>query len=168
MATVAPGIVPQAFDAFVRKQAVADVIVNIVLTGGINYLLTRKLDAVPLVLPFGNSAPNLAGTAIAIAVLMSILLTLIVFAITVSQRKAGRIVPGLPATVRSGAILAKLVGKHLAITLIPAIVLTVLAGKFAPETRMSPVVFVLLATAIAGTAAWFMSQSTTRATLKLG
>ena len=168
MATVAPGIVPQAFDAFVRKQATADAIVNIVLTGGINYMLTRKLDAVPLVLPFGNSAPNLGGTAIAIAVLMSILLTLIVFLITVSQRKSGRIMPGLPANARSGGTLAMLVGKHLAITLGLALTLNVVASKFAADVQFSPLAFTALATIIAGTAAWFMSQSTTRATLKLG
>ena len=156
------------FEAFVKKQAIADAIVNIVLAGGINYALSRNMEAVPLVLPFGNTAPNLCGTILSTSVLMSILLTIIVFPITVAQRKSGKVDPGLPADTRYAGVMWRLVAKHLLFTLPPAIGLSVLAGMVAPNLNFSPPVFAALTVVIAATMAWFMSQSTTRATMRLG
>ena len=76
-------------DTYIEKQARADAGVNIVLAGGINYWLTRDLAFVPATLPFGDSAPNLGGTLVAIAVLIRLLLTLIVSSIPGSQRRSG-------------------------------------------------------------------------------
>lgn len=158
---------PVSMDAFVEKQARGDAVVNIVLAGGINYWLTRDLAFVPAVLPLGDDAPNLGGTLIAIAVLMSILLTLIVYAITVSQRKSGKITPGLPVDTRMGFAPFVLVLKHLATTLIPAFLIGMVLQGAAPETRMSPLLFTLIVTIVAAVLAYFMSKSTTRATLEL-
>jgi len=156
-----------SMDAFIEKQARTDAVVNIVLAGGINYWLTRGLPFVPGTLPFGDPAPNLGGTLIAIAVLMSILLTLIVYAITVSQRKSGKIIPGLPPAVRAGFAPVALTLKHLALTLVPAIIIGIVLRTAAPELRFSPVLFIVIVTVIAAVLAYFMSKSTTRATLKL-
>ena len=164
-ATIAAAPVPM--DAFVEKQARADAVVNIVLAGGINYWLTRDLPFVPAVLPFGDPAPNLGGTLIAIAVLMSLLLTLIVHAITVSQRKAGKISPGLPADTRVGFAPFVLALKHLAMTLTPAFLITMVLQGAAADLRFSPLVFTLIVTVVAAVLAYFMSKSTTRAALKL-
>ncbi|WP_417622640.1 hypothetical protein [Parasphingorhabdus sp.] len=159
--------VPTTMDAFIEKQARADAVVNIVLAGGINYWLTRDLPFIPAVLPFGDPAPNLGGTLIAIAVLMSVLLSLIVWAITVSQRKAGKIVPGLLADTRSGFTPLVLALKHLMFTLVPAILIVMILQGAAPELRFSPMVFTAIVTVIAAVLAYFMSKSTTRATLQL-
>lgn len=156
-----------SMDAFVEKQARGDAVVNIVLAAGINYWLTRDLPSVPATLPFGDSAPNLAGTLIGIAVLMSLLLTLIVYAITVSQRKSGKITPGLSADMRGGFAPLLLALKHLAMTLIPAVLIGMVLQSTAPDLRFSPMVFTAMVTAIAAVLAYFMSKSTTRATLKL-
>ncbi len=158
---------PVTMDAFVEKQARGDAVVNIVLAGGINYWLTRDLAYVPATLPFGDPAPNLAGTLIAIAVLMSLLLTLIVYAITVSQRKSGKIVPGLPSDTRAGFAPFVLALKHLAMTLIPAFLIGMILQGVAPTLRFSPMAFTLIVTLVAAVLAYFMSKSTTRATLKL-
>ena len=160
--------VPVSIDSFIKKQAVADAIVNIVLTGGVNYWLTYRLPFVPGTLPIGNPAPNLGGTFLGIAVLMSVFLTLIVFAITVSQRKAGKIVPGLPASTRAGFAPWWLMAKHLALALILAITAGVILHSSAPDLRLSPLMFTLIATVVAAVGAFFMSKSTTRATLALG
>ncbi len=157
-----------SMDAFIEKQARTDAVVNIVLAGGINYWLTRGLPFVPGTLPFGDPAPNLGGTLIAIAVLMSILLTLIVYAITVSQRKSGKIAPDLPPAVRAGFAPVALTLKHLALTLVPAIIIGIILQTAAPDLRFSPVLFIVIVTVIAAVLAYFMSKSTTRATLKLG
>ncbi len=159
---------PMSMEHFVRKQAMADAIVNIVLTAGVNYPLTRLLPFVPGSLPFGDTNPSLGGTLVAISVLMSVFLTLIVYTLTVAQRKAGKILPALPTTARAGFAPWALVLKHLALTLIPAIVVSMILHTTAPNLRLPPLLFVAIATVIAATAAWFMSQSTTRATLKLG
>ena len=158
---------PITMDAFVEKQARGDAAVNIVLAGGINYWLTRDLAFVPATLPFGDPAPNLGGTLIAIAVLMSLLLTLIVYAITVSQRKSGKVEPGLPADRRAGLAPFVLALKHLGMTLIPAFLIGMVLQGAGPELRFSPMVFTLIVTVIAAVLAYFMSKSTTRATLKL-
>ena len=156
------------FESFVKKQAKADAIVNIVLAGGINYMLSRNMAAVPLVLPFGNTAPNLCGTILSTSILMSILLTVIVFVITVAQRKSGKIDPSLPVDTHYASVMWRLVVKHLLYTLIPTIGLSLLAGKLAPDVSFSPPVFAALTVIIAATMAWFMSQSTTRGTIRLG
>lgn len=158
---------PISMDAFIEKQARGDAVVNIVLAGGINYWLTRDLPFVPATLPFGDSAPNLGGTLVAIAVLMSLLLTLIVYAITVSQRKSGKIVPGLPADTRAGFAPFLLALKHLAMTLIPAFLIGLILQGAGPELRFTPMAFTVIVTIIAAVLAYFMSKSTTRATLKL-
>ena len=158
---------PITMDAFVEKQARGDAVVNIVLAGGINYWLTRDLPFVPATLPLGDSDPNLSGTLVAIAVLMSLLLTLIVYPITVSQRKSGKIVPGLAADTRVGFAPFVLALKHLGMTLIPAFLIGMVLQGAAPELRFSPIVFTLIVTVIAAVLAYFMSKSTTRATLKL-
>lgn len=158
---------PITMDAFVEKQARGDAVVNIVLAGGINYWLTKDLPFVPATLPFGDSAPSLGGTLVGIAVLMSILLTLIVYPITVSQRKAGKIMPGLPADTRVGLAPFVLALKHLALTLIPAVLIGMVLEGVAPDLRFSPMVFTAMVTIIAAVLAYFMSKSATRATLKL-
>ncbi|WP_417613752.1 hypothetical protein [Parasphingorhabdus sp.] len=166
MATVAAAA-PMSMDAFVEKQARGDAVVNIVLAGGINYWLTRNLAFVPGTLPFGDTNPSLGGTLVGIAVLMSILLTLIVYPITVSQRKAGKIVPGLAADTRVGFAPFGLALKHLVLTLIPAVLIGLVLESAAPDLRFAPWVFIALVTIIAAVLAYFMSKSTTRATLKL-
>ncbi|MEH6789017.1 hypothetical protein [Parasphingorhabdus sp.] len=166
MATVVTAA-PISMDAFVEKQARGDAVVNIMLAGGINYWLTRDLAFVPGTLPLGDSNPNLAGTLVGIAVLMSILLTLIVYFITVSQRKAGKIMPGLPAERRVGFAPFLLALKHLALTLVPAVLIGMLLQTAAPDLRFTPLVFTAMVTIIAAVLAYVMSKSTTRATLKL-
>ena len=158
---------PISMDAFIEKQARGDVVVNIVLAGGINYWLTRDLPFVPATLPLGDSAPNLGGTLVGIAVLMSLLLTLIVYGITVSQRKSGKIAPGLPADTRFGFAPFLLALKHLAMTLIPAVLIGMALQGAAPDLRFPPLVFTAMVTIIAAVLAYFMSKSTTRATLRL-
>ncbi|AMO72297.1 hypothetical protein [Sphingorhabdus sp. M41] len=167
MATNIAAAAPISMDAFVEKQARGDAVVNIVLAGGINYWLTRDLAFVPATLPFGDSAPNLGGTLVAIAVLMSLLLTLIVYPITVSQRKAGKVEPGLPADRRAGLAPFVLAFKHLAMTLIPAVLITMALQGAGSELRFTPTAFTVIVTIIAAVLAYFMSKSTTRATLKL-
>ena len=166
MATIAAAA-PMSMDAFVEKQARGDAVVNIVLAGGINYWLTRNLAFVPGTLPFGDTDPSLGGTLVGIAVLMSILLTLIVYPITVSQRKAGKIVPGLAADTRVGFAPFLLAFKHLVLTLVPAVLIGLVLESTAPGLRFTPWVFIALVTIIAAVLAYFMSKSTTRATLKL-
>jgi hypothetical protein len=158
---------PTTMDAYIEKQARGDAVVNIVLAGGINYWLTRDMAFVPGTLPIGDTDPSLGGTLVGIAVLMSILLTLIVYPITVSQRKAGKVVPGLPADTKVGFAPFLLVLKHLALTLIPAVLIGVVLQAVAPDLRFAPLVFVAIVTIIAAVLAYFMSKSTTRATLKL-
>lgn len=158
---------PISMDAFIEKQARGDAVVNIVLAGGINYWLTRDLAFVPATLPFGDSAPNLGGTLIAIAVLMSLMLTLIVYLITVSQRKSGKIDPGLPADTRVGFAPFVLALKHLGMTLIPAFLIGMVLQGAEPELRFTPTAFTVIVTIIAAVLAYFMSKSTTRATLSL-
>ncbi|ATW04120.1 hypothetical protein [Sphingorhabdus sp. YGSMI21] len=166
MATVVTAA-PTTMDAFIEKQARADAVVNIVLAGGINYWLTRDLAYVPATLPFGDSAPNLGGTLIAIAVLMSLLLTLIVYPITVAQRKSGKITPGLAADTRVGFAPFVLAFKHLAMTLIPAFLIVMVLQGAGPELRFTPMAFAVIVAVIAAVLAYFMSKSTTRATLNL-
>ena len=158
---------PISMDAFIEKQARTDAVVNIILAGGINYWLTRELPFVPATLPFGDSAPNLGGTLVGIAVLMSLMLTLIVYGITVSQRKSGKIAPGLPADTRIGFAPFVLALKHLAMTLIPAILIWMALQGAMPDLRFSPPVFTAMVTIIAAVLAYYMSKSTTRATLRL-
>ncbi|MEO9635955.1 hypothetical protein [Parasphingorhabdus sp.] len=158
---------PISMDAFVEKQARGDAVVNIVLAGGINYWLTRDLLSVPATLPFGDSATNLGGTLIGIAVLMSLLLTLIVYAITVSQRKSGKITPELPKDRRAGFAPLLLALKHLLLTLVPAVLIGMLLQNAAPDLQFSPIMFTAMVTVIAAVLAYVMSKSTTRATLRL-
>ena len=166
MATVVTAA-PIAMDAFIEKQARTDAVVNIVLAGGINYWLTKGLAFVPGTLPPGDTDPSLGGTLVGIAVLMSILLTLIVYPVTVSQRKAGKIVPGLAADTRVGFAPFLLALKHLALTLVPAVLIGMVLQAVAPDLRFAPLVFTAIVTIIAAVLAYFMSKSTTRATLKL-
>ena len=158
---------PVTMDAYVEKQARVDALVNIVLAGGINYWLTRDLAFVPATLPFGDPAPNLGATLVAIAVLMSLLLTLIVYAITVSQRKSGKVEPRLPADRGMGLAPFVLALNHLGMTLIPAFLIGMILQGAAPELRFSPLIFTLIVTVVAAVLAYFMSKSTTRATLRL-
>ena len=95
------------------------------------------------------------------------MLTLIVYAITVSQRKSGKVEPGLPADRRAGLAPFVLALKHLGMTLIPAFLIGMVLQGAGPELRFSPMVFTLIVTVIAAVLAYFMSKSTTRATLKL-
>ncbi|MEQ8741650.1 hypothetical protein [Parasphingorhabdus sp.] len=158
---------PTTMDAYIEKQARGDAVVNIVLAGGINYWLTRDLAFVPGTLPLGDSDPNLGGTLVGIAVLMSILLTLIVYAITVSQRKSGKVVPGLAKDTRVGFAPFLLALKHLVLTLVPAVLIGMVLQGAAPDLSFSPLVFTAMVTIIAAVLAYYMSKSTTRATLKL-
>lgn len=158
---------PISMDAFIEKQARGDALVNIVLAGGINYWLTRDLAYVPGTLPLGDTAPSLGGTLVGIAVLMSILLTLIVYPITVSQRKAGKITPALPADTGVGFAPFLLALKHLVLTVVPAVLIGMVLQGVAPDLRFPPLVFTVIVTIIAAVLAYFMSKSTTRATLKL-
>lgn len=165
MATSAVTATPM--ESFIEKQARADAVVNIVLAGGINYWLTRDLAFVPATLPFGDPASNLGGTLVAIAVLMSLLLTLIVYAITVSQRKSGKIAPGLPAEARAGFAPVLLTLKHLVLTLVAAVIIGLILQVAAPDLQFSPLLFTLIVTVIAAVLAYFMSKSTTRAVFKI-
>ena len=155
-------------DAFVRKQAIGDVVVNVVLTVAINGWLTGGMATIPGSLPFGNTAPNLGGTLVGIAVLQSALLTPIVFALTVGQRKAGKVSPSLAPGVRSGMASARLTLIHLALTLVGALVLGAAIKAIAPDLALSRWAFVGLAGVISGALAWVLSRSTTRGTLRLG
>lgn len=166
MATIVAAA-PVSMDAFVGKQARADFLLNIVLAGGVNYWLTRDLASVAATLPFGDSDPSLGGALIVIAVMMSLMLTLIVYAITVSQRKSGKIEPGLAADTRVGFAPFLLALKHLAMTLIPAFLIGMVLQGAAPDLRFPPFVFIAMASIIAAVLAYYMSKSTTRATLKL-
>lgn len=157
-----------AMDGYVRKQAIGDTVVNVVLTVAINAALTSGLATVPGSLPFGNTAPNLGGTLVGIAVLQSLLLTPIVFALTVSQRKAGKVAPRLDPDVRTGATAGRLTLIHFALTLIGALVLGAAIKGLAPDLALSRWGFVGLAGVISGALAWFLSRSTTRGTLRLG
>lgn len=159
---------PQAMDGYVRKQAIGDVVVNVVLTVVINAALTGGLAAVPGALPFGNMAPNLAGTLVGIAVLQSLMLTPIVFALTVSQRKAGKIIPPLAPGVWTAGAAGRLTLIHLVLTLVGALVLGAAIHALAPGLTFSRWGFVTLAGLISGALAWVLSHSTTRGTLRLG
>ena len=159
---------PLAMDAYVRKQAIGDVVVNFVLTVLINGGLTHGLATIPGSLPFGNTAPNLGGTLVGIAVLQSLMLTPIVFALTVAQRKAGKVAPPLDPGVRSGMASARLTLIHCAVTLVGAIVLGAILKSVAPDLQLPRWGFVGLAGVIAGLLAWALSRSTTRGTLRLG
>ena len=57
--------------------------------------------------------------------------------------------------------------KHLALTLIPAVLIGMVLQAMAPDLGFAPLVFVAIVTIIAAVLAYFMSKSTTRATLKL-
>ncbi len=160
-------VIATPMESYIEKQARGDAIVNIVLAGGINYWLTRDLAFVPATLPFGDPAPNLGGTLVAIAVLMSLLLTPIVYAITVSQRKSGKIAPGLPAEARGGFVPVLLTLKHLVLTLAAAVIIVVILQSAAPYLLFAPLLFTLIVTVIAAILAYFMSKSTTRAALKI-
>ena len=166
MATIVAAA-PISMDAFVEKQARTDAVVNIVLAGGINYWLTRDLPSVAATLPFGDATPSLRGALIVIAVLMSLMLTLFVYAITVWQRKSGKIEPGLASDTRAGLAPFLLALKHLAMTLIPVVLIGMILQSTAPDMRFPPIVFTAMVTIIAALLAYFMSKSTTRATLRL-
>ena len=156
------------FEAFAKRQAITDAVINIVLAGGGNYLLSRHLGEVPLTRAFGDSAPSLFGALIATSVLMSIFLTLIVFAITVAQRKSGKVMPPLSADTHGRGASFRLAFLHLLITLPPIIGLNLLVATAGQGVTLSPFVFALITAAIAAVAAYYMSLNTTRATLKLG
>ena len=114
---------PLAMGAYAHKQAIGDVVVNFVLTVLINGWLTSGLAMIPGSLPMGNTAPSLGGTLVGIAVLQSLLLTPIVFMMTVAQRKSGKVAPPLDPGVRVSGAAARLTLLHFAITLLGAIVL---------------------------------------------
>ena len=164
----APVMGALAMDSHIRKQAIGDVIVNVVLTVLINGWLTRGLATIPGSLPFGDTAPNLGGTLVGIAVLQSLMLTPIVFALTVAQRKAGKVAPPLDPGVRSGMASARLTLIHCAVTLVGAIVLGAILKSVAPDLQLPRWGFVGLAGVIAGLLAWALSRSSTRGTLRLG
>lgn len=152
---------------YVRKQAIGDVIVNVVLTVLINGWLTRALDTVPGSLPFGNTAPNLGGTFFGIALFESLLLTPIVFALTVLQRKAGKVTPPLAPDARFGAAITKLTLIHLVATLLAAVALGAMVQALAPALQLPRATFLALAGLTAGALALVLSVSTTRGTLRL-
>ena len=164
----APVMGTLAMDTYVRKQAIGDVVVNVVLTVLINGWLTHGLASVPGSLPMGDTAPNVGGTLVGIAVLQSLLLTPIVFAMTVAQRKAGKVLPALDPGVRTGMASARLTLIHVAVTLIAALVLGGILKAVAPDLQLSRWGFVGLAGLISGLLAWALSRSTTRGTLRLG
>ena len=164
----APVMGTLAMDTYVRKQAIGDVVVNVVLTVLINGWLTHGLASVPGSLPMGDTAPNVGGTLVGIAVLQSLLLTPIVFAMTVAQRKAGKVLPALDPGVRTGMASARLTLIHVAVTLIAALVLGSILKAVAPDLQLSRWGFVGLAGLISGLLAWALSRSTTRGTLRLG
>lgn len=164
----APVMGTLAMDTYVRKQAIGDVVVNVVLTVLINGWLTHGLASVPGSLPMGDTAPNVGGTLVGIAVLQSLLLTPIVFAMTVAQRKAGKVSPALDPGVRTGMASARLTLIHVAVTLIAALVLGSILKAVAPDLQLSRWGFVGLAGLISGLLAWALSRSTTRGTLRLG
>ena len=166
--TQATGAEALAMGAFVRKQAIGDVIVNFVLTAVINGWLTHGLVTIPGSLPMGDTAPNLGGTLVGIAVLESLLLTPIVFLITVAQRKSGKVSPPLDPGVRAGGAAARLTLLHVAVALVGAIVLGTVIHALAPELTLPRWGFVGLAGVISGVLAWFLSRSATRGTLRLG
>ena len=164
----APVMGTLAMDTYVRKQAIGDAVVNVVLTAVINGWLTRGMASIPGSLPMGDTAPNVGGTLVGIAVLQSLLLTPIVFAVTVSQRKAGKVAPPLDPGVRTGMASARLTLIHVAVTLIAALVLGAMLKAVAPDLQLSRWGFVGLAAVISGALAWVLSRSTTRGTLRLG
>lgn len=156
------------WETYVRKQAIGDIVVNVVLTVVINGILTRSLDTIPGSLPFGNTAPNLGGTFFGIALFESALLTPIVFALTVFQRKAGKVAPPLAPDTRFGAAATKLTIIHLVITLVAAIALGAVVGVISPMLQLPRTTYLVLAGVTAGALALVLSVSTTRGTLRLG
>lgn len=131
------------FVRFARKQAITDAVINVILAGGGNYFAARRLTDVPLTRGFGDAAPSLFGALMTTAVLMRLLLTLIVFAITVHQRKAGKVAPPLAADVRYGGVMWWLVLVHLIITVPIVIGLGLVVGPVAPGFSLSPGMFAL-------------------------
>ncbi|WP_295635404.1 hypothetical protein [Novosphingobium sp.] len=166
--TQAAGAAALPMEAYAHKQAIGDVIVNFVLTVLINGWLTGGMASIPGSLPMGNTAPNLGGTLVGIAFFQSLLLTPIVFAMTVAQRKAGKVMPPLDPGVRGGGAATRLTLLHLAVTLVGAIVLGMVIKALAPDLALSRWGFVGLAGVIAGALAWPLSRSTTRRALGLG
>ena len=159
---------PLSMEAYAHKQAIGDVIVNVVLTVLINGLLTGGMTSIPGSLPMGDTAPSLGGTLVGIAVLQSALLTPIVFAMTVAQRKSGKVMPPLGPGVRAGGAATRLTLLHLAVTLVGAIGLGMMIKAVAPDLALSRWGFVGLAGVISGALAWVLSRSTTRRALSLG
>lgn len=154
-------------ETYVRKQAIGDVIVNVVLTVLINGWLTVGLATIPGSLPFGSTAPSLGGTFFGIALFESLLLTPIVFALTVFQRKAGKVAPPLAPDARFGAASARRTVAHLVITIAAAIAIGALVTSVSPGLQLPRVAFLGLAGLTAGALALILSVSTTRSALRL-
>ena len=159
---------PLPMGAYARKQAIGDVIVNFVLTVLINGALTHGLATIPGSLPMGDTAPSLGGTLVGIAFFESLLLTPIVFLLTLAQRKSGKVMPPLDPGVRGGGAATRLTLLHLAVTVVGAIVLGVVIKALAPNLALSRWGFVGLVGVISGALAWPLSRSTTRRALSLG
>jgi hypothetical protein len=166
--TQAAGAAALPMDAYAHKQAIGDVIVNFVLTVSINGWLTKGLATIPGSLPMGDTDPNLGGTLLGIAVLQSLLLTPIVYLLTLAQRKAGKVLPPLDHGRRGGGAATRLTLLHLAATLVGAIVLGAVIKALAPDLTLPRWTFVGMAGGISGALAWPLSRSTTRSALRLG
>jgi hypothetical protein len=155
------------FSTFVTRQRWTDVIINIVLIAGPNWFLIGKLPAVPLLRAFGDTAPSLLGTMCATALLLSFLLTFIVFGVTVAQRKHGKVLPALAPETPWLLPALLLALKHVGFVFVPILLLTILLGKAGVTQSFSGPAVVVIATLFGAFLAYVESGWTTRATLKL-
>jgi hypothetical protein len=159
--------VTDGFDAYVRRQRWTDVVINIVLIALPNWLLMRHETAVPLWRRFGDTAPSLMGTLVSIAFLLSLLLTVIVYGVTVAQRKSGKVEPVLPVNTRWFVSALKLAVKHIGIVFLPTLLAAILLQAANIQAELPPVVVVAIATIFGAVLAYVESAWTTRATLSL-
>lgn len=158
---------PLPFETFVNRQRWTDVVVNIVLIAGPNYFLLRHEAAIPLWRAFGDIRPALMGSLVTIALLLSFLLTFIVFGVTVAQRKAGKIAPALAAgTPWAGSALLRAL-KHVGLVFVPVLLLAVVLSLAGVQHLFSPWAVIAIVTCFGAFLAYVESAWTTRATLRL-
>lgn len=145
-----------------------DAIVNAILIPVGNWLLLRHEPAIPVTNGWLDPAPSLMGSLGGLVVVMGLLLTLIVYGLTVAQRRKGVI--AVPIEARPGWLgpALKLARLHilagwLAICLLALIADAALAGDTVPP-EAAVTILTLWGTALA----MVLSLRTTRAALMLG
>ncbi len=155
------------FDRFVQRQRWTDVVVNIILIAVPNYFLLRHETAIPLWCALGDIRPALMGSLVTIALLLSFLLTFIVFGVTVAQRKAGKIAPPLAAETKWAGAALVLALKHVGLVFVPMLLLAILLSLAGVQRLFSPSAVIVIITCFGAFLAYVESAWTTRATLNL-